>query len=357
MQGTGSFTITTFDTLLGYTTVILWWLFAIYAIYMCIATGWRQGVRFGILRLLSSRVMLPFLLILGISLLSAALVFVQPPYVAVVVSLVSPGGIRPQPLRAGLHWILPFLERDVSYPIYWQTYTMSGRPAEGAELGDDSIRARTSDGQEVRLDCSVIFRVDTEQAVSVHTDWQNRYIVDLVRPVTRGFVRTQVSQFTVREVNSSDLRDLETTLDRILRTEFANRGFILDQVLLRDVTFTAEYAESIERKQIALEGKEEALHKAQQMRNMAAGRKDAIKIEAEGQADALALIAKALEQNPNLLTYQYIEKLSPKLHAILVPSHTPLILPLPKLDEHDGRQRPLSMDASSPDLMTSRPPP
>lgn len=95
------------------------------------------------------------------------------------------------------------LEDMAIYPIYWQTYTMSSSLTEGDTLGDDSIRARTSDGQEVRLDTSVIFRINTDQAVLVHIDWQARYIQDFIRPIVRGVVRTQVSQFTVKEVNSS----------------------------------------------------------------------------------------------------------------------------------------------------------
>jgi regulator of protease activity HflC (stomatin/prohibitin superfamily) len=273
--------------------------------------------------------------------------------VAVIVSVVSPGGIRPEPMRAGLHWIFPFLEREVFYPISWQTYTMSGKPTEGALLGDDSIRARTSDGQEVRLDCSLIFRIDPDQAVTVHIDWQNRYIEDLIRPVVRGLVRTQVSQFTVREVNSSARRDLEVTLDRLLREGFGAKGFILDQFLLRDITFTPEYALAVEHKQVALEGEEQKTHEAAQIRNLAKGRAEAIEIEALAQAKAIELFAEALKRNPNVLTYQYIEKLSPNIRAMLVPNNAPLILPLPNMEEQGATQPP----SASPGLANSAPAP
>jgi regulator of protease activity HflC (stomatin/prohibitin superfamily) len=153
-------------------------------------------------------------------------------------------------------------------------------------------------------------------------------------------VRTQVSQFTVREVNSSVRKDLQATLDRLLREEFADKGLILDRFLLRDITFSQEYATAVEQKQVALEGEAEKRHQAQQIRNLAQGRADAIEIEAQAQANALRLIAEALKQNKDLLTYHYIDKLAPNIRAMLVPSQTPLILPLPNLDDVNGPELP-----------------
>ncbi|MDH3601202.1 MAG: prohibitin family protein [Candidatus Tectomicrobia bacterium] len=342
------------DYVLEIATQIGWWVFAIYAVIVFFRIMWQRGFRRAVIALFSYRVMLPLLLILSVSLLSSAIVFVYPQQGAVVVSLISPGGIRPQPVRAGLHVIFPYLERDVRYPIFWQTYTMSHLPEEGTELGNDSIRARTSDGQEVRLSCSVIFRLDFEQLVTVHIDWQDRYIQELVRPLTRGFVRTQVSQFTVREVNSSVRKALEATLDQRLRQALADKGFILDQFLLRDITFTTEYAEAVELKQVAFEGEEEKAHEAQQIRNLAEGQAEAIRIEARAQAEAVELIAQALKKNADVLTYRYIEKLSPNIRVMLVPTDTPLILPLPKLGDGGATE---SQEVTIPALTSIPTPP
>ena len=332
----------TLDTLLQIIALIAAWLMAIYAVITFWVSFRRAGLRFAVLRLFSFRVLLPALAVVGLYLLSLALVFVLPEQIAVVLSIISPGGLRPQPLRAGLHVIFPVLERAVRYPISWQTYTMAARPAEGANLGDDSIRARSSDGQEVRIDSSLIFRIDPEQILAIHIDWQNRYIDDLIRPVMRGMVRTQASQFTLREINSSVRKDLEVTLDRLFREHFAERGFIVDQFLLRDITFVPEYAASIEQKQIALEGEEQKRHEAQQLRNLSQGRADATRTEAQAQAESIKLIGEALKDNPNVLTQLYIEKLSPNIRVLLVPNNAPLLLPLPRFDEQERTAIPTS---------------
>lgn len=321
------------DTLLWMVAVGGWIIFALYLVILLSRTLARRGPAVALIQVVSLPVVLPLLLVLGLTSLSMAVVFIEPQEVGVVVSVPSPGGIRPQPLRAGLNWIIPLLEQEVRYPIAWQTYTMSGKPVEGAVGGDDAIRARTSDGQEVRLDSSIIFRLDIGQIVSVHVDWQNRYIEDLVRPVVRSVVRTQVSQFTVAEVNSSARKDLETTLDRILREELGTKGLIVDRFWLRDITFSPEYAAAVESKQVALEGQQEAHYRAEQIRKLAAGEADAIEATARARANGLKFIAEALQEDPRLLTFYYIEKLAPNVRAMLVPNNNPLILPLPDLVE------------------------
>lgn len=343
------------DRLITIVSWIAWLVFSIYILDILIRTVWREGLVSGLIELFSFRVLVPFVVTILISLLSLSITFIQPQEVGVVIAATSPGGVRPQPLRPGLHWIIPFLERTVRYPTYWQTYTMSNSPDEGDKLGDDSIRARTSDGQEVRMDCSVIFRVDMEQAVLIHTDWQDRYIEDFVRPVIRGVVRTQVSQFKVNEVNSSARRDLEAALTDYLRGEFENKGLVLDQFLLRDITFTPQYAASVEEKQIALEGKQQTEYEAEQIRNLAQGRADAVEIEARSQARAMALIAAELEKNPELLTYRYIEKLTPNIRVMLVPNNSPLILPLPELQQGALLTQTAPTTATTPTMLTPEP--
>ena len=61
----------------------------------------------------------------------------------------------------------------------------------------------------------------------------------------------------------------------------------------------------------------------------ARGDAEARLINAEAEAKANGLIAASLRDNPELLTYQYITRLSPSINTILVPSDNPYILPIP----------------------------
>jgi len=319
------------DNLLSVISQITWVVFVIFLIVYFIRTLLRHGFLKALVSLFSVPILSFLLFAVIITLISLALVFIQPENVGIVVSIVSPGGIRSQPLTSGLHWIVPILETEERYPIYWKTYTMSSKPTEGQTQGNDSIRARTSDGQEVSLDCSVIFRIDPTQVIRIHVDWQHRYEDDFVRPIVRGYVRTQVSQFTVREVNSSARKDLEDTLDRTLREEFTNKGLILDQFVLRDIAFSPEYSMAIEHKQVALEGQKQKEYEAEQARIMAKGVADGVRIEAQAKSEALELIKAALADNSSLLNYSYIDKIAPNIKVMLLPSNNPLLLPLPDM--------------------------
>jgi regulator of protease activity HflC (stomatin/prohibitin superfamily) len=148
------------DRFLNFATYIAWIGF-FFLVAILVIRAFQYGGAKEVLRSLATwRVFLAFAFALGLTLLSSALTFVEPQKVGVVISLFSRDGYREQPFRSGLHWIMPLAEEVITYPISWQTYTMSSEPLEGGRVGDDSIAARTSDGQAVYLDSSVIFRVD-----------------------------------------------------------------------------------------------------------------------------------------------------------------------------------------------------
>jgi regulator of protease activity HflC (stomatin/prohibitin superfamily) len=344
------------DQVLNALTILAWVLFILYLLLTMLRGFQAGGVGGAIGSITRWRVLIALIVVIAISLLSASLVFIQPQEVAVVVSLVSRDGYREQPFRSGLHWIAPLAEKTEIYPIYWQTYTMSSEALEGEKIGDDSIAARTSDGQAVYLDVSVIYRLDSNDVIRVHIDLQDRYVQDYIRPVLRGIVRTEVSQFTADEVNSSKRKNLESILDEKVRAAFNEKGFVLDRFLLRNIGFSTAYASAIEQKQVAEQEKQQREFQAEQIRKLAEGQRDKYKLEAEGQAaaivlegqasadvillkaqaeaEALRLIKQALDGDQNLITYRYVDKLGPGVQVMLVPADNPYLLPLPDLTEN-----------------------
>ncbi len=277
---------------------------------------------------------------------SAGLVFTNPQERGVVISAVNPDGYRQEALQPGLSWIIPFAETVVFYPISQQTYTMSIAPSEGSIQGDDSIAARTLDGQEIYVDASVIFSIDPTKVVYVHINWQDRY-VDLIRAQVRGIIRDAVSQYRVDEVVSSQRFAMVTEVEENLRLKMEAGGLILDDFVLRNIAFSDEYAASVEQKQIAEQQAQQAKfvveqkkQEADQARETAKGAADAAVTRAQGEADArliqaeaeakaLQMIADVLKENPNLLNYQYITKLSDNVQVIMMPNDSSFILPFP----------------------------
>ena len=77
----------------------------------------------------------------------------------------------------------------------------------------------------------------------------------------------------------------------------------------------------------------------------AEGRAQSRLIEAQAESEALRLIAEALRDNPDLLTFEYIQKLAPGIRVMLVPNDAPYLLPLPSLDAAPASQTVTTPDA------------
>jgi regulator of protease activity HflC (stomatin/prohibitin superfamily) len=262
-----------------------------------------------------------------------------------VVKTVRAGGVRPAALEPGLHWILPVVEQVVTYSISNQTYTMSAVVLEGQVQGDDSIRARTKDGQEVIIDASVIYQIDPAKVVPLHIVWQNRYENGIVRPEARGIIRDAVSQYGVEEVVSSKRAEMAQIISENLAKSLAENNLLMLDFVLRDIHFSEEYAAAVEQKQIAEQQAQQAKfvveqkkQEAEQARQIAEGQADAAVIAAKGAAESRLLQAQAEAQanqllaeslTPELVQYQYILKLSPGVQTIFIPSGNQFILPLP----------------------------
>ena len=329
------------DVLRGLAT--LSWIAAILVIGLAVL----QASRGRSLKAAGTMVVAAVVVAIVLTTVSAGLVFVQPEERGVVISAVAPKGYREVALLPGLHWVIPFAENVVLYPISRQTYTMSIAPTEGQIIGDDSVEARTSDGQQVRIDASVIYAIELDQVVQLHIEWQNRYSDDLVRPVSRGIIRDAASQYGVEELVTSKRVALIEYIDTQLRSKLAENGIQLVEFVLRNIAFTDEYSASVEQKQIAEQlaqqaaltveqkrqeaeqARQEAKGKADAQVLAAKGRAESRVIEAKAEAEALGLIAAALRDNPEVLTFEYIQKLAPGIQVMLVPSNAPYLLPLP----------------------------
>ena len=275
----------------------------------------------------------------------AGLVFLQADEYGVVISAFTPNGYRTQALGPGLHWIIPFVESVQKYSIARQTYTMSSTTSEGQVQGDDSIQARTKDGQQIFIDASVIYAVDPTQLIALHITWQNRYEENVVRPVARAAIRDAVAQYGVEEIVSTKRADLENTITNTIKKSLADNHIIMNDFLLRNIRFSDEYAKAVEQKQIAEQQAQQAQfvveqkkQEAEQARQTAQGAADAAVIAAKGaaearlvQADAEAKANQLLSASltPTLLQYQYILKLAPGVQTIFIPSGNQFILPLP----------------------------
>ena len=275
----------------------------------------------------------------------AGIVFIEPDELGVVVTVLGSGGIRPEPLDSGLHWIVPFAERVERYPKTNQNHTMSSTLDEGEVTGDDSIQVRTKDGQQVFIDASLIYAVDPLKVVQLYSTWRFDYEDQFVRTQARGIIRDVASQYGVEEIVSTKRTEMALLITQELETIFTQNNLILRDFVLRNIRFSDEYAAAVEQKQIAEQQAQQAAfvveqkkQEAEQAREVARGQADAQVIAAKGEAEALLIQAQAQAEanktiaaslTPELIQYQYVNTLAPNVQTIFIPSDQQFILPLP----------------------------
>jgi regulator of protease activity HflC (stomatin/prohibitin superfamily) len=294
---------------------------------------------------------------LAFQLISRGVIVVQPTERAVVFRTLS--GELAEPRDPGTHIILPVLEEAVLYDISVQNYTMSGTVGEGQIQGDDAVRARTLDGQEVFLDLTVLYRVsDNNQDINtLHRKWfssstgRSNYRDGYVRPTSRSIVRDVTSRFTAQGIYGQQRTELANNAEELLVVAFAEEGIILEELLLRDVTFSDQFTNAIEQAQVAEQDARraeirvrEVEQEAQQNIARAEGERDAqierargeaeaTVIRAQAEAEALRLVSEQIAANPSLIQYEYVQNLSDNVNIALVPSNSPFLFDFDSLAE------------------------
>ncbi|MBZ0306637.1 MAG: hypothetical protein K8I82_11270, partial [Anaerolineae bacterium] len=131
--------------------------------------------------------------------IGASLVSVAPNERMVIFNRVS--GELGEPRGPGVRLVNPLTTSYKIYDVSRQTYTMNTGIMEEEIPSDRMIPARTSDGQEVFIDITLIYNIDPDNINQLHQKWPNeRYQTELVSPLLRSVVRDVVSEFPVESV-------------------------------------------------------------------------------------------------------------------------------------------------------------
>jgi regulator of protease activity HflC (stomatin/prohibitin superfamily) len=189
-----------------------------------------------------------------------------------------------------------------------------GRRAES----DDSLWSPTQEGLQVGIDITVWHHLDPLRVVDIHQKIGPDYEEKIIRPAVRSVIRMVISEYGVMEVYSAKRALIQDEINAKLKALVEKDGFVIDEVVLRDVRFTDEFTKAIEAKQIAQQSAEQMKYVLEKEQREAARKV----IEATGRAKAIETINEALRQNPNYIRYLYVDKLSDKISVIVSDQNT-----------------------------------
>lgn len=157
------------------------------------------------------------------------------------------GSIQNDVLGSGLHFVNPLLDIK-RLDVKTQNYTMSGVNDEGHKLGDDAIRVLTSDGLEVTIDLTVLYRVVGGDAPKLLRETGDDYRDKVVRPVTRTKIRDNAVYYQAVDLYAGKRDEFQQRIYRSIEDDFKRRGLMLEQLLVRNITLPNSVKASIESK-------------------------------------------------------------------------------------------------------------
>jgi len=199
------------------------------------------------------------------------------------------GNVQNTTLASGLHFINPLLEVQ-KLDIKTQNYTMSAVHNEGAKEGDDAIRVLTSDGLEVVMDLTVLYKVVPSAAPDILRSTGIDYTDKIVRPLTRTMIRDNAVYYDAVSLYSTKRDEFQHRIFNSMEADFKRRGLMLEQLLIRNITLPQSVRTSIEQK-ISAEQDAQKMQFVLQKERQEADRK---RVEAQGIADYQKIINESL---------------------------------------------------------------
>ena len=233
------------------------------------------------------------------------------------------GKVSNSTLESGLNFINPLVE-VVPFNTKTQNYTMSGKHDEGDVSGDDAIRVLSADGLEVVVDLTVLYRVVATEAPKILKEIGEDYKNTIVRPICRTKIRDNAVYYDAVALYSTKRDEFQARIYNTIDKDFKDRGLMLEQLLVRNLTLPESVRSAIESK-INAEQDAQKMTFVLQKEKQEAERK---RVEAQGIADYQKILSTGLSDKQ--LQYEMIKAIATSPNAKLIimdtKKSTPIIL-------------------------------
>jgi regulator of protease activity HflC (stomatin/prohibitin superfamily) len=226
------------------------------------------------------------------------------------------GKVENDVLYSGLNVVNPLVD-VTTFDTKTQNYTMSGIHDEGTKSGDDAIRVLSSDGLEVTIDLSVLFKVRSTEAPRILKEIGNDYLDKIVRPISRTAIRDNAVYYEAVALYSTKRQEFQDKIFKTINESFTKRGLVLEQLLVRNITLPESVKKSIESKINAEQDAQKMTFVLQKERQEAERKR----VEAQGIADYQRILSTGLSDKQ--LQYEAIKAqkeiaLSPNTKIIIM---------------------------------------
>jgi len=227
------------------------------------------------------------LMIFSLSLLSGCgCTVVQPGTVGVKVSL---GDLSPNALPAGLQWHAPAITTIHEISIQQQTKQMKAE-------------CYSSDLQQVNAELSVLYRVPTDQVITLYSKYSGEAFESLVAPRVAEALKEITATQNAESIVHNREKIKQATLVSV-REKIGNL-IVIEDVVIQNITLSKELESAIESKMV----QQQEAAKAEFTKNKAVIEAETALIRAQGEANAIKVRATALRDNAGVVDLMIAEK-------------------------------------------------
>lgn len=221
------------------------------------------------------------------------------------------GKVNNNILQSGLNVINPLVD-VVTFDVRTQNYTMSAVHDEGDKNGDDAIRVLSADGLEVIIDLTVLYKVVPNEAPRILKEIGTDYRNTIVRPICRTKIRDNAVYYDAVALYSTKRDEFQARIFKTIETDFKDRGLILEQLLVRNITLPESVKAAIESKINAEQDAQKMTFVLQKAKQEA----ERLRVEAQGIADYQKILSTGLSDRQ--LQYEMIKAIATSPNAKLI---------------------------------------
>ncbi len=172
------------------------------------------------------------------------------------VGILQPKGVSPEAYAPGATYFFPPVINDwYVYDSALQNVVMSREPVDRDRYGDDALRFKTIDGNDISVNVTVAWSVDTTKApYLLQFVGPNTAAVGekLVRPVSRTIIRDVLNSLASEQYYDAGIRFQKAEEAAALLNHYLNpEGVTIVQVLLGEHRFNERYEQIIRDKKVA----------------------------------------------------------------------------------------------------------
>lgn len=188
-------------------------------------------------------------------LISSSTVYIGPNQVGILRKKLKTGtheGIQKTPLHTGIHLQIPFYEQIDLFPTDLQSIDMTNH-GENSRAGrtTQAITIQTSDGYQVTLDVTILYRIADPYTILTSIGPGKLYEDSVVIPMSSKFLRKALG-----ELNPEDFYNKEKRISQAqiafneLKPKLAEKGIDLLKLLIRKISYDEAYQSQIEQRKI-----------------------------------------------------------------------------------------------------------